>query len=843
MSLLRSPPFFRVLSRQYATHASGKSPTAIVMLNMGGPSTVEETHDFLKNLFMDGDLIPLPFQRFLASVIARRRTPKIEQQYADIGGGSPILRYTRLQGEGMARLLDELHPETAPHKAYVAFRYARPLTEATAKEMREDGVKRAVAFTQYPQYSCSTTGSSLNELYRHRNNSDMQGIEWSVIDRWGTHSGFVEAVAQNIEAALAKFPADKRSETVLLFSAHSLPMSVVNRGDPYVLEVSASVAAVMQRLGHSNPYRLVWQSQVGPSAWMGPQTSDALKGLARLGKKQVVLIPIAFTSDHIETLYELDLEYAKEARELGMQVQRAASLNDSPVFIRALADIATEHLQNYAAGKGPTSIQMAPGKVLIAGGYLVLDPAYSGVVVSTSSRFYATVREELSLKPTTIRVRSPQFIDATWSYSATVSPALEIRPFEENTSKNKFVHLALQHTLSLASEIDGPTVVQERLSRGLDITIVGDNDFYSQRSKLEDLGLPRTIESLSSIPPFCPTNVALAEVHKTGLGSSAALITSLTSALLVHLSVISADSLSDVNSEGRKLAHNLAQFVHCVAQGKVGSGFDVSAAVFGSHIYTRFDPSVIQNLMNDNTAKVGPVLSASNGDWNYRIEEFKLPPYTRIVLADVDAGSDTPSLVGKVLKWRKERKAEADALWTHLDQLNQSLARTLLHLSKLHDQDPENYKTAVKYLSSLQAVQWSADPYQSPPELSIVQTFYEAHNLTKEVRAQMRRMGELSEVPIEPVEQTRLLDTCMSLAGVIGGGVPGAGGYDAIWLLICDPVDTSPDQMPLKRVERTWSTYKELDVSPLSSKESIAKGLRLEAVDAIPGLADLLNAT
>lgn len=143
---------------------------------------------------MDGDLIPLPFQRFLAPVIARRRTPKIEQQYADIGGGSPILRYTRLQGEGMARLLDELHPETAPHKAYVAFRYARPLTEATAKEMREDGVKRAVAFTQYPQYSCSTTGSSLNELYRHRNNSDMQGIEWSVIDRWGTHSGFVEVI-------------------------------------------------------------------------------------------------------------------------------------------------------------------------------------------------------------------------------------------------------------------------------------------------------------------------------------------------------------------------------------------------------------------------------------------------------------------------------------------------------------------------------------------------------------------------------------------------------------------------------------------------------------------------
>ncbi|KAF8658279.1 hypothetical protein AX16_002054 [Volvariella volvacea WC 439] len=328
------------------------------MLNMGGPATVPETYDFLKNLFSDGDLIPLPFQKTLAPWIARRRTPQIEQQYRDIGGGSPILHYTQMQGDGMAKLLDELHPETAPHKAYVAFRYVRPLTEETAKQMKEDGVKRAVAFTQYPQYSCSTTGSSLNELFRRGKAGEIGQVEWSVIDRWGTHPGFVEAVAQNIEAALATFPESTRSETVLLFSAHSLPMSVVNRGDPYILEVSASVSAVMDRLRHSNPYRLVWQSQVGPSAWMGMQTGEALKGLARLGKKQVVLIPIAFTSDHIETLYELDLEYAKEARELGIEIVRAESLNGSPVFIRALADIAAQHLRDCSSGKGPVSVQM-----------------------------------------------------------------------------------------------------------------------------------------------------------------------------------------------------------------------------------------------------------------------------------------------------------------------------------------------------------------------------------------------------------------------------------------------------------------------------------------------------
>ncbi|KAF7981861.1 hypothetical protein HWV62_31413 [Athelia sp. TMB] len=353
----------RSLVRSYATvnspKSAGKNPTAVVMMNMGGPSTVGETHQFLKNLFSDGDLIPLPFQKFLAPWIAKRRTPQIEKQYSDIGGGSPIRKWSEIQGAGMAALLDEMNPESAPHKPYVAFRYANPLMEETARLMKEDGVKRAVAFTQYPQYSCSTTGSSLNDVFRKSQAGLLEGIEWSVIDRWGTHPGFIEAVAQHVEAALAKFDPATRSETVILFSAHSLPMSVVNRGDPYILEVSASVSAVMDRLGHKNPFRLVWQSQVGPSAWMGMQTSDALKGLARLNKKQVVLVPIAFTSDHIETLYELDLEYAKEAREHGMEVHRAASLNDSPVFIRAIADIASQHLKDYSAGKiGPTSVQV-----------------------------------------------------------------------------------------------------------------------------------------------------------------------------------------------------------------------------------------------------------------------------------------------------------------------------------------------------------------------------------------------------------------------------------------------------------------------------------------------------
>ncbi|KAH8921136.1 ferrochelatase [Atractiella rhizophila] len=319
------------------------------MLNMGGPSKVEETHSFLSNLFHDGDLIPLPFQSTIAPVIAKRRTPRIEQQYRDIGGGSPILKWTEMQGEGMCKILDELSPSTAPHKNYTMFRYANPMTEETLTRMRQDGVERAIAFTQYPQYSCSTTGSSLNELYSvskqlSKANSDLSPIEWSVIDRWPTHPGLVEAFAHSIHSLLASFP--PQGPIPLLFSAHSLPMSVVNRGDPYPPEVAATVHAIMQHplLKDKHPHRLVWQSQVGPSAWLGPQTGDAIKGLHKLGYRQAAIVPVAFTSDHIETLYEIDKEYLVEAKHLGIDARRVESLNDNPTFVRALADLVLDHL-------------------------------------------------------------------------------------------------------------------------------------------------------------------------------------------------------------------------------------------------------------------------------------------------------------------------------------------------------------------------------------------------------------------------------------------------------------------------------------------------------------------
>uniref|UniRef100_A0A4W3I0H3 Ferrochelatase n=1 Tax=Callorhinchus milii TaxID=7868 RepID=A0A4W3I0H3_CALMI len=339
---------------------SRKPKTGILMLNMGGPETLDDVHDFLLRLFLDKDLIPLPAQSKLAPFIARRRTPKIQEQYHRIGGGSPIKMWTAVQGDGMVKLLDEYSPETAPHKFYIGFRYVHPLTEEAIEEMEKDGIERAVAFTQYPQYSCSTTGSSLNAIYRYYSGRrTAPKMKWSTIDRWPTHPLLIQCVADHVWQELDRFPAEKRADVVILFSAHSLPMSVVNRGDPYPQEVGATVQRVMETLNFCNPYRLVWQSKVGPLPWLGPSTDDTIKGLCERGKKNLLLVPIAFTSDHIETLHELDIEYAQIlGNKCGVEnIRRAESLNGNQLFIKALADLVNTHLKSAATSSKQLSLR------------------------------------------------------------------------------------------------------------------------------------------------------------------------------------------------------------------------------------------------------------------------------------------------------------------------------------------------------------------------------------------------------------------------------------------------------------------------------------------------------
>lgn len=325
------------------------------MLNMGGPSSLDGPEDgvkpFLQNLFSDPEIIPLgPLQKWLGDYISTKRTPKIREQYSAIGGKSPILQWTEAQGKEMVKKLDALSPQTAPHKHYVAFRYAPPLTHTALEAMKADGVTRAVAFSQYPHFSCTTTGSSLNHLWRELARLGMaDSFQWSLIDRWPIHRTFVAAVVSRILQGLQQFPEEVRSQVILLFTAHSLPMKVVAKGDTYVHEIASTVRAVMEALPPKchNTSVLAWQSKVGFLPWMAPSTASVIKGLGAQGHKYVLAVPIAFTSDHIETLYEIDIEYAKEAKDVGITMfRRAASLNDEPLLSTAQAELVAQHLES-----------------------------------------------------------------------------------------------------------------------------------------------------------------------------------------------------------------------------------------------------------------------------------------------------------------------------------------------------------------------------------------------------------------------------------------------------------------------------------------------------------------
>ncbi|XP_028174127.1 ferrochelatase, mitochondrial isoform X2 [Ostrinia furnacalis] len=325
-----------------------KPKTAIIMLNMGGPQTTDQVGDYLHRIMTDRDMIQLPVQSRLGPWIASRRTEEVKKKYNEIGGGSPILKWTNTQGRLLTKALDQMMPETAPHKHYVAFRYVPPFTEDAFTEIERDGVDRAVIFSQYPQYSCATTGSSLNAIADfYKNRQVPPSIKFSMIERWPTHPLLARVFADRIAEKLDKFDDRIRDDVLIMFTAHSLPLKAVSRGDTYPHEVAATVAATMTELNVPNPHRLVWQSKVGPLPWLQPYTDDAIKAYAKQGRKHLILVPIAFVNEHIETLHELDIEYCDEvAKEAGItQIERAAAPNDHPTFIAALADVVATHLK------------------------------------------------------------------------------------------------------------------------------------------------------------------------------------------------------------------------------------------------------------------------------------------------------------------------------------------------------------------------------------------------------------------------------------------------------------------------------------------------------------------
>jgi len=317
----------------------------VILLNLGGPGSAGEIQPFLRALFSDRTIIRLPggplLQPLVAKLIARLRRKKVVANYARIGGGSPILPLTTKQAEGLERVLGERGREA---KVAIAMRYTEPGATSALDELAVAGVTRLVALTLYPHFSKATTGSSLADLERKMAAAGTD-LPLTVIDRYPTHEGYVDAVTEKVREGLAAYPADKRDDVILLFSAHSLPQRFIDDGDPYLAETKRTVNAVLDRLGGDRRFKLAFQSRSGPVTWVGPDTADVIEQMADAGETEVLVVPISFVSDHIETLYEIDLLYGDRAAGLGITgYRRTESLNDSPAFLNALADMVEEAL-------------------------------------------------------------------------------------------------------------------------------------------------------------------------------------------------------------------------------------------------------------------------------------------------------------------------------------------------------------------------------------------------------------------------------------------------------------------------------------------------------------------
>jgi ferrochelatase len=320
----------------------------VVLFNLGGPGTLLDVEPFLVKLFSDRDIIELPLggalQPAFARLVAKVRGPSVRRNYASIGGGSPQLRLTLGQAQALSARLSRGDGNVP---VAIAMRYWHPTTAEALQELSHAGVDRVVTLTLYPHYSKATTGSSERELARVLARPEWKGrFRVSGIDRFPEEPAYLDALAATVRESLAGFPAEERDEVVLLFSAHGLPQRFVDAGDPYVAETAATVRGVLERLRVPNRHALGYQSRTGPVKWIGPGTDEILRDLGREGVRCVLVAPVSFVSDHIETLYELDQLFAGIAREAGIQdYRRSPALNTRPEFIEALAGLVERHLE------------------------------------------------------------------------------------------------------------------------------------------------------------------------------------------------------------------------------------------------------------------------------------------------------------------------------------------------------------------------------------------------------------------------------------------------------------------------------------------------------------------
>jgi ferrochelatase len=320
-----------------------KKRVGIVMFQLGGPDSLEAVEPFLLNLFLDPDIIPMgPFgflRRPLAKLISSRRCIPVRGKYAEIGGRSPIGTLTeRQRGALVEALSDEIEPV-----AVIAMRYWHPLTAEAVESLRKSGpLDEIVLLPLYPHFSYATTLSSLKE-WRRVYGEPNAGPPQRTVSQFYDHPLYVQAVAQRIGSVLRQFADSSRIH--LVFSAHGLPMSLVEKGDPYPKQIEATVRLVSEEgrkqfPGWPKTHLLCYQSRVGPSKWLEPPLTGTIERLGTGGVKEMLVVPISFVTEHIETLHEINIEAREEAKKFGIEVFRMMpAVGDSPLFVAALRDL------------------------------------------------------------------------------------------------------------------------------------------------------------------------------------------------------------------------------------------------------------------------------------------------------------------------------------------------------------------------------------------------------------------------------------------------------------------------------------------------------------------------
>jgi len=324
----------------------------VLLLNLGGPDSLKAVKPFLFNLFSDREIIrlgPSFLQKPIAYLISSLRGKKTEEAYGLIGGKSPICDITFAQAKALEEVLNKskesessvVTSHLSPFlKVSVAMRYWHPLIEKVVPELYDIGIRKLIVLSLYPQYSVATTGSSLNKL---REVTSKYGIEIFTVLSWFDHPLYIDALVHSIKEGLKVFehtalvPAEGTSGVHVLFSAHSLPVKFIEEGDPYVDQIKGTINEIVKKIDIS--WSLSYQSKSGPVQWLGPSTDKMIEDLAGGGTKNLLVVPVSFVSDHIETLYEIDILYKNMAAAFGMRLERVESLNISPLFISALKDI------------------------------------------------------------------------------------------------------------------------------------------------------------------------------------------------------------------------------------------------------------------------------------------------------------------------------------------------------------------------------------------------------------------------------------------------------------------------------------------------------------------------